>query len=637
MKINVLSTEISNMIAAGEVVERPASVIKELTENSIDAGATSITVEIKKGGVLYMRVTDNGCGIARDEVETAFKRHATSKIKTASDLDSIGTLGFRGEALASIAAVSKVEIFTKTAESELGSCVTIEGGEVTGNDEAGCPNGTTMIIRNLFFNTPARMKFLKSDSAETSYVTDVMNKLALSHPEIAFKYINGDKTVLSSPGDGNLLNAIYSVFGKEYADNMKEVSYSEDGFSVHGYVGNASISRKDRRHQFFFVNSRNIMSKIMSSAVSEAFKTSVMVGHYPVCVLKADTDPRNVDVNVHPAKIEVRFWDEKKVYSNVYWAVRNALTEEKYVPEVKTASQTFENTVKNAPVYDKTENIQLNLLKDAYVESAPIVKKEEKPQPKKEIAEDKIIPQKTDDGLYRFSHIAPPAVNEVTSKKPQRFENMTPVTDEEIAKMNAPKAPVPVEGVDFKFVGQVFGTYFILQKDNEMYIIDQHAAHERICFEELLDAFRAGETESQLMLLPVTLTLTASEMTLAEENADFFEQIGFEIEPFGKNTAIVRATPGTMEEHEIKDVISDILSLAGANRHNMVRGVYEEALHMIACKKALKGNTVLSDTELKVLGAKVLALGDGINTCPHGRPIMVKMTRYSLERQFKRE
>ena len=645
MKINVLSTEISNMIAAGEVVERPASVIKELTENSIDAGATTITVEIKKGGVQYMRVTDNGCGIDAGEVETAFKRHATSKIKTASDLDSIDTLGFRGEALASIAAVAKVEIFTRTKESDIGRCVTVEGGEVLQADEAGCPEGTTMIVRNLFFNTPARMKFLKSDSAETSYVTDVINKLVLSHPEVAFKYINGGKTVLSSPGDGNLINAIYSVFGKDYAKNMKEVSYEGDGFSVHGYVGNSSIARRDRRHQFFFVNGRNIISKIMSAAVSEAFKTSVMTGHYPVCVLKADTASTNVDVNVHPAKVEVRFSDEKKVYSSVYWAVKNALTQEKYVPEISVPTQTFASTVKNAPLYEKTQAEQLNLLKDAYVETAPSPKEEktvvpntspvQKVAPKEEI-KTKILP-KEDESLYRFAHVENPVANEVRAKEPQRLDNITYLTPEEVAKRKAPRPPVPVEGVDFKYVGQVFGTYFIIQKDNDMYIIDQHAAHERICFEELLESFRAGETESQLMLLPVTLTLTASEMTLVEENADFFEQIGFEIEVFGKNAAIVRATPGTLEEHEIKDVVSDILSLAAANRHNMVRGVYEEALHMIACKKALKGNTILSDAELKVLGAKVLSFEEGINTCPHGRPIMVKMSRYSLERQFKRE
>lgn len=624
MKINVLSTEISNMIAAGEVVERPASVIKELVENSIDAGATSVTVEIKKGGIQYMRVTDNGCGIYADEIETAFKRHATSKVKTASDLDAIGTLGFRGEALASIAAVSKVEIFSKTADSPLGRCVTVEAGEVVSSDEAGCPDGTTMIVRNLFFNTPARMKFLKSDSAETSYVTDVINKLALSHPEIAFQYINGGKTMLSSTGDGNLLNAIYSVFGKEYTNNMTEVSYSDEGFSVYGYVGTGAIARKDRRHQFFFVNSRNIMSKIMSSAVSEAFKTSVMTGHYPVCVLKADTHPKNVDVNVHPAKIEVRFSDEKKVYSSIYWAVKNSLSQEKYVPDVEFKAQSFDNNVKNAPVYEKAE--QINLLKESYVDSPP----------KASIQKPAFISD-NEENTERFPHIPKKAANEVRLKEPQKFESISYTVSDNPDRPSAFKVSMPQAEVDFKYVGQVFGTYFIIQKDNEMYIIDQHAAHERICFEELLEDFYNNEVESQMMLLPVTLTLTSAEMTLVEENADFFLQIGFEIEIFGKNSVIVRATPGTMEEHEIKDTVSDIISLVSENRHNMVRGVYEKALHMIACKKALKGNTVLSDTELKALGSKVLSLGDGINTCPHGRPITVKMTRYSLERQFKRE
>ena len=631
MKINVLSTEIANMIAAGEVVERPASVIKELTENCIDAGATSITVEIKKGGVPYMRVTDNGCGIDAQEIVTAFKPHATSKIKTAGDLASIGTLGFRGEALASIAAVSRVEVFSKTADSAMGACVTIEAGDVKEKDEAGCPDGTTMIVRNLFFNTPARMKFLKSDSAETAHITDVMNKLVLSHPEIAFHYINGGKTVLSSSGDGKLINAIYTVFGKQYAENMTEVSFSEEGFRVHGYVGTQAIARKDRRHQFFFVNSRNIMSAVMSSAVSEAFKTSVMTGHYPVCVLKVETDPVNVDVNVHPAKTEVRFADEKKVYSSIYWAVKNALSDNKYVPQIEIKAAPFA-AVKNAPSYDGAKQMEINFLKEAYVQSTPpsAVKTESAPPPP-------VQEQKPKEDLSRFAHIPREEVNEVEKKLPQDFSHITPVTCEEAQRIMAPKPPLPVADVDFKFVGQVFGTYFILQKDNEMLIIDQHAAHERICYEELLEDFRQNEVQSQMMLLPVTMTLTAAEMALIEETSCFFEQLGFDIEPFGRNSVIVRSTPGTLEEQDIRDLISDMLTLIADQKDNILRQVYEEALHMIACKKALKGSTVLSDTELKALGAKVLGIADGINTCPHGRPIMTKMTRYALEKQFKRE
>lgn len=656
MKINVLPTEIANMIAAGEVVERPASVVKELTENCIDAGATSITVEIKKGGVPYIRVTDNGCGIERGEIATAFLPHATSKIKTASDLDTIGTLGFRGEALASIAAVSSVEIFTKTREEAVGSCVTVEAGKVIEEDEAGCPDGTTIIVRNLFFNTPARMKFLKSDSAETAHITDIMSKLILSHPEISFQYISGGKKVLSSPGDGKLLSAVYSVFGKEYTDNMTKVDFSEDGFTVTGYVGNGKIARGDRRHQIFFVNSRNIISKVMSAAVSEAFKTTVTVGKFPVCVIKLETDSRNVDVNVHPAKTEVRFTDERKVYSGVYWGVKNALTENKYIPsvEIKTKQDAF-SKVKNAPSYEEAK--QINLLKDYYVETP---KKEEK---KEEI---KVSPQKTETDTERFAraeekesnterftrteepkkesyterftHIDVPKPESVSKKIIQDYKNnLRPITEEEAEKIMAPKPPLPVEGVDFKYIGQIFGTYAILQKDNEMLLIDQHAAHERICYEELLEKFRHSLVDSQLMLLPVTVTLSATEVNTAEENIGFFSHLGFEAEIFGTNALIIRATPGTMEEQDIRDCVTEIIGLISQNVDNLKYAVYEKALHMIACKKALKGNRVLSDTELKVLCAKVLQLGDGINTCPHGRPIMISMTKYAVEKQFKRE
>ena len=312
MKINVLPRSIANMIAAGEVVERPASVVKELVENSIDAGATTVTVEVQKGGMSYIRITDDGCGIEPDEVETAFLRHATSKIKTEEDLNAIYTLGFRGEALASIAAVAKVEIFTKTRENTFGRCVSVQGGEITESDDAGCSDGTTIIVRDLFFNTPARMKFLKNDSTETGYITDTVNKMILSHPEVKIKLIVGGRMTVSSPGDGKLLSAIYAVYGKDYQKNMIEVDYREDGIEVTGFVGNSSIARKDRRAQMFFINGRYISSKLMSAAVNEAFQNAVMVGKYPVAILMTKVNGNFVDVNVHPTKIEVRFSDDKK-------------------------------------------------------------------------------------------------------------------------------------------------------------------------------------------------------------------------------------------------------------------------------------------------------------------------------------
>ncbi len=654
MAIKVLSSEIANMIAAGEVVERPASVVKELTENCIDAGATSVTIEIKKGGIQYIRVTDDGCGIERQYAKTAFLRHATSKITDASDLDSIATLGFRGEALASIAAVARVELFTKTADSHTGTLVTVEGGEVLDCDDAGCPDGTTIIVRNLFFNTPARMKFLKSDSTETGYITDVVNKLVLSHPEIAFKYINNGKTVLSSSGDGKLLGSIYTVFGRDYANNMTEVCYEDGGFRVTGYVGNSRLARKDRRHQMFFVNSRNIMSRIMSGAVSEAYKNTVMTGRYPVCVLKAEVDPKYVDVNVHPAKTEVRFADEKQVYGAVYWAVKNALTDKKYVPEIeinkKKETPTFDK-VKNAPSYEESK--QINLLKDSYVEALPQSKRATKPVEKvsdKPVYEEKVIfaqtkavempfyssprdLQKDDEDLSRFAHVPKDKPSVVERKIEQDITHITVIDDKE-------PEPEPVKSykadIDFKLIGQVFGTYILVQMDNEMLVIDQHAAHERIYFEELLADFKANEVAPQMLLLPVTMTLTASELETAQKSADFFEQLGFGVEVFGRNSIIVRYTPGTMEEQDIKDLISDMLTLVSKNTNNIAKAIYEEALHMIACKRALKGNKALTGEEMKTLAERVLSLGEGINTCPHGRPIMIKMTKYSLEKQFKR-
>jgi len=687
VRINVLPTEIANMIAAGEVVERPASVVKELVENAIDAGATSITVEIKKGGVPYIRISDNGCGIPYDEVETAFRRHATSKIKTAIDLDAIGTLGFRGEALASIAAVARVEVFTKTKEHEIGRCVTIEGGNVLENEDAGCPDGTTMIVRNLFFNTPARMKFLKNDATETAYVSDVVNKLALSHPDIAFQYINGGKTVLSSSGDGKLISAIYAVFGKDYAKNMKEVHFEEDGFCVTGYVGNSRIARKDRRHQIFYVNSRNIMSKVMSAAVSEAYKSVVTTGHFPVCVLTVECDNSVVDVNVHPAKTEVRFADEKKVYHSVYWAVKNALAEEKYVPEIeiKNAPRGFD-TVRNAPSYDGAKQMEINLLRESYIETKSVsdepkaqekaqipsfdadeekadtsrfcakppcveepkrddgAKEEKQKEPLTDSAPKHTEPvpysvreKKIPEGEERFAHTPKEEENKINEKLAQNITHVTFVSEEEERRLREPKPPRPVADVDFKYVGQVFGTYVIIQKDNEMLVIDQHAAHERLIYEELLEEFYESTIRGQLMLLPVTMTVSAAETVIAEEHKNLFESIGFDVEVFGANSLIIRSTPGTMEEQDIKDTVSQILTLISENRNNIIRQVFEEALHMIACKKALKGNTSLSEKELKALCEKVLWLGDGINTCPHGRPIVVKMTKYALERQFKRE
>lgn len=663
MKINVLPSEIANMIAAGEVVERPASVVKELVENCVDAGASSITVEIKKGGITYIRVTDNGSGIDAAEIETAFFRHATSKIKTAGDLESIYTLGFRGEALASIAAVARVEVFSKTKEAPLGRCVVIEGGSVLENEEAGCADGTTMIVRNLFFNTPARMKFLKNDATETSYITDVVTKLILSHPEISVQYINNGKTVLKSSGDGNLLSSIYTVFGKDYSKNMTEVCYTDENMKVTGFIGNSYLARKDRRHQIFFINSRNIVCKIMSAAVSEAYKNTVMTGRFPVCILKAEVSPSLVDVNVHPTKMEVRFSEEKKVYNLIYWAIKNALSDKKYIPEIvtKNSAPATGKLVKNAPSYDDAKQMELNFLKDSFEKKeTPVIKKEpsapkeekftSKSEFLKEPPKDNFIKETVEElkktfnekeeseNTSRFNHA--PKENTIVMKQ----ELVTPKEEpkEDAVKQPATQenkdvlADTPKADIDFTLVGQVFGTYMILQKDNDMLVIDQHAAHERIYFEQLYAEFMESGIQSQILLLPVTMTLNPIEYDCVLQNKDFFEKLGFETDAFGEREIIVRCTPDTLEEQEIKDAVSDIITMLIENKNNAKKELAGEALHIIACKRALKGNSVLTEKEMKALSEQVLALENGINTCPHGRPIMVKMSKYSLEKQFKR-
>ena len=689
MKINVLPEEIANMISAGEVVERPASAIKELAENSIDAGAKNITVEIKNGGMTYMRVTDDGCGIEPDEVCTAFLRHATSKIKTENDLNSIYTLGFRGEALASIAAVAKVDVFTKTRDSQMGVNVSIEGGTVTEKSEAGCPDGTTIVVKNLFYNTPARMKFLKSDSTEAAYVSDVINKIILSRPEIKIKLINNGKTVVSSSGDGKLLTSVYTVYGKELSDNMLPVDYQSDGIRVSGYCGNASAARKDRRRQIFFINGRCVNGKILSGALSEAYRNSVMAGKFPSAVLNIDVSAAFVDVNVHPTKSEVRFSDDKKVYSAIYWAVKNALAEKKYVPEItfntsgKTdnvkANETFdskefindskpENTVKEpkfVPVSDKGFNSpernsasDINMLRDSFIKSPSERETVSEVKPyehiehielKKTASEtaEEIAPQKDGGDLFeeRFAKGDAFAANkinpacavldkdEITEDKKQQ-NNETEKSEKE-EKEEKVQQTIDIKTNSFKVAGQIFDTYIIAEKDGEMLLIDQHAAHERIYFEQFVKDFENRNIQPQVLLIPSVVRLDPISFDSAVQNTEFFKQLGFEIEPFGQNTLAVRMIPYIMDEDTVCDTVTEICELISQKKESVSKELYENALHTMACKRAVKGKSELSAVEMESLVKRVLEFGD-INTCPHGRPIMIKMTKYQLEKQFKR-
>ena len=650
MKINILPKNLANMIAAGEVVERPASVVKELVENSIDAGAKNVTIEVQKGGMTYIRITDDGSGIAPDEVETAFLRHATSKIRTEEDLNSIYTLGFRGEALASIAAVAKVDIFTKTKDNTFGKNVTIEGGDITESTEAGCADGTTIIVRNLFFNTPARMKFLKSDASETSAITDTVNKLILSHPEVKFKLIVGGKITVSSAGDSELLSSIRTVFGKDFPQNMTEVKYEDDGIEVTGYVGNASVARRDRRGQVFFINGRLVQSPLISSAVGEAFQNTVMVGKHPFAVLMVKINAHFVDVNVHPTKMQVRFSDDKKIYQSIFWAVKNALSQTKYVPyiggtEAKRSEQIriLADISKNEA--EKAKQIDINLLRDAAYKPDKLPEKEIKETPK----ENKTI----DEHIIAGSFFGKDKLSSLSSSKEFLTENVyekkaeehdAPIkeeikvpekTYEEPIKKESAPLPKLKAGIDFAIVGQVFATYIILQKDDQMLIIDQHAAQERIFFEELLCEYEKKEIPSQLLLLPKTVTLSAELFSAVDENLELFSSLGFECERFGETDFLIRAVPSSFSEADTEDLFISVAQILKNGCADLKKSFAEDALHTMACKRAIKGNRVLSKEEMESLCEKVLFF-ESINTCPHGRPICISMTQYELEKQFKR-
>ena len=722
-KINVLDVNIANMIAAGEVVERPASVVKELLENSIDAHAKNITVEIKHGGMTYIRVTDDGDGIEADDVRTAFLPHATSKIKTSEDLSKIYTLGFRGEALASIGAVAKVEIYTKTKNAPLGKMLAIEGGTVTEESEAGCSDGTTIIVRNLFYNTPARMKFLKKDATETGYVSDVINKAVLGNPGVSIKYIGATKS-LSSPGDGQLKSSIFSVYGKDYLKNVIPVSYEDENIKIEGFIGNSSLSKKNRSYQTFYINGRNILSKTMSAALSEAFKNTVMVGQFPFAVLNVTLNPAFVDVNVHPTKMEVRFSDDKKIFDAVYWACKNALGEKKHIPEMEFSHPVKKPEFKNAINPKNVKQEEINLLKDSYIKGAssyessktsaggkisdigksqkPITKEAlstkdklfakesffgKEPIPEREnisksenltekedvlktegvsksegvsekegffekesISEkDKVFEKKnpftkenlfTKESLFAKSENAEeilPSFNDNLSQKNTENDAFVRSTDEKVDfSENTAKENEPIRAnVSFRVVGQIFSTYIIVEKNGEMIIIDQHAAHERLYFEEFLKDLKEGKTYSQMMLVPMTVDLSPIEFATFSQNKDFFTKIGFDIDEFGNNVVIIRSVPETLIDINLKDLLTELIENVSKTNGKTHTDTELAALHTMACKRALKGNQTLTMAEMEELVKRVEGL-DAINTCPHGRPIEIKMTKKELEKNFKR-
>lgn len=642
--INVLPTEISNKIAAGEVVERPASVVKELVENAIDAGADTINIEIKKGGITYIRVTDNGSGMSREDASIAFLRHATSKISKAEDLDAIYTLGFRGEALSSIGAVSCAELFTKRREDSVGTRVVCTGGKLEACEDVGTPDGTTFAIHNLFFNTPARMNFLKKDAAEAAAVTDIIERFILSHPEISFRYTVDGKEKYFTAGDNNLTGCIYAIYGKSYAKSIIPIDYEAELLKITGAIGKGDAARPNRGYQSFFVNKRYIKSLRISAAVENAYKNQIMIGKHPMAILNIEINPRHTDINVHPTKLEVKFSREEDVMRAIYYAVRNALYAIPNVPQIE----------------HDTEPTRTAFLRDSIstanqVEiTAPVTEKVPEAQPAAEPPKPPAVTSYAFDASNEYfikkqNEIASagiqPAVpltqsaaedepkNATIHKLTETLENPEPAA----AQASAPAA-ADAWGFDrdsVRVIGQAFDTYILAEAGDTMIIADQHAAHERLKYEELKRELAAREVTSQMLLVPVTVELTAGEYVSYCENAAHFAEIGFEIEDFGANTLLVRATPEPIDTDELKALIIELIDRFSDTDGEIIAEKTERALYTIACKAAVKANHRYSVKELETLLTAVLDL-ENINTCPHGRPIIVTMTKKELEKEFKR-
>lgn len=665
-EINVLSKDISELIAAGEVIERPASVIKELLENAIDAGSKHITVEIKNGGTTYMRITDDGCGIAPDQVATAFLRHATSKITTKDDLENILTLGFRGEALASISAVSRAEVLTKRRGDEYGTNYIIEGGHEVLNEQTGCPDGTTIIIRDIFYNVPVRRKFMKRDSAEANAVISIMQKIVLSHPEIAFKLIKDNKLEFSSAGDGELYSAVYAVYGRDFAHDMIPVDYKENNITVKGFTVKPLYSKSNRSFQNFFINGRYVKSVTCCVSLEEAYKNLIMTGKFPACVLMLEAPPVTVDVNVHPAKAEVRFSDEKIIFNSVYFAVKNALMEsgliyefqvknenakrldykEPFVPEnfqqvklepekkaladevisqqkneaaevlaVSAENQenrNYDESLTKPEVKEGKTDVVFSSSKDTYGASERIVFDKSQPQAS-EICEQ----QEADEKISGFSYIS--------SAQLKRTEPQIDQSPKEQKESD--------EKEEIKVQGEMFGNYIVAQSGEKMIIIDKHAAHERIIFERLKRSNTSSD--SQLLINSCNILLSGTEFEALNSNNQILENMGFSLDFSGKPYVKLNAVPILLEKLNMDEVIPEIAENLIMNKMSPQTHMLDDILHDLACKAAVKANDKNTAKELQKLAEDVF-YDENIRHCPHGRPVMFVLTKREIEKNFKR-
>ena len=631
--IQVLDKHTAELIAAGEVVERPSSVVKELLENTIDAGATMVAVEIQNGGVTYIRITDNGVGIAREDVPTAFLRHATSKVRREEDLEAIGTLGFRGEALASIAAVSRVELLTCAAGETAGTRYTLEGGEDGHLEDTGCPQGTTIVVRDLFYNVPARMKFLKKDVSEANAVAGVVDRIALSHPEVSFRFIRDGREELLTPGDSQLRSCIYAVLGKEFSDSLLPVDYTLGGVHVHGFASKPAASRANRTMQHFFINGRYVKTRTAMAALEQAYKGAIMVGKFPACVLHLDMPPETVDANVHPAKIEVRFINEKPVFDAVYHGLKSALAagdvpKQAVLPVRPTIGQPqAEQLHMEPPAAPRSPASHIDAILDkppaqpaAPAPAVPSAPPAARPRP--------VLRDGTDAPYYA----APSYLNiERTSAQPAAAPEPPPapppVREEPAAPPPAEKASEPVV-----YVGEVFHTYVIAQMGDSLYVIDKHAAHERLLYNQLK---ATPHNDAQMLLEPVSVPLGREEYAAVTAELETLGAAGFEVEDFGGSTVLVRAVPLILSGCDAAAAIQEIAGGFVSGKRELTMDKLDWIYHSSACRAAVKAGDSSRPEELRQLAERVLQ-NDDIRYCPHGRPVCFELTRRELEKQFGR-
>ena len=687
MGIHVLDSRTIDRIAAGEVVERPASVVKELVENAIDAGSTAITVEAKEGGIEFIRVTDNGCGIEREQLPTAFLRHATSKIEDADDLNHIASLGFRGEALSSIAAVSRVEIITKRKENLTGTRMVLEGAKKQSIDEIGAPDGTTFLMRNLFFNTPVRRKFLKQPATEGSYITDLMEHLSLSRPDISFKFVLGNQTRFHTSGNGDLREVIYRIYGREIAAQLVPIQMEENGIKVEGYLGKPVLVRSNRNFEIYFINGRFIRSGVIAKAIEEGYKQYLMQHKFPLCVLHITMDTETVDVNVHPSKMDVRFSDgmafARMLSENIATTLRNremipdaSLEDEKsiqkkeqedrkaswkeHTPEVFEKKREESYRVMEAAKYeavpkDRREFIQKPIWQEAHAGIQTSIRKPEpvSAQTEEQPAAPVAAPEPKEDDFFVEAEPLKPtslepvicpetaevmeAVDGISAEKQPSAMDMEPVV-KDVQQMNLfEEKLLSVQNRSrYRIIGQVFDTYWLIQFEDKLFIIDQHAAHEKVKYERLMKQFHEKSVISQRLMPPIIVSLTGQEESILHTYEDAFSQLGFEIEAFGGNEYALRSVPMDLygcSERELFLAVLDELSQETGNRGSFQ--VIEEKIASMSCKAAVKGNNRLSLQEAEQLIDELLTLDNPYN-CPHGRPTIITMTETDLEKKFKR-